>query len=48
MPSVFRFLAIVGVLVAIGYAGLYVLANNFEPEPKEVTQPLGNVKIRKQ
>lgn len=47
MPSLFRFIAIAGVLAAIGYGGLYVLANNFEPQPKEVTQPIGNVKIRK-
>lgn len=47
MPSLFRFFAIVGVLAAIGYGGLYILANHFEPQPKEVTQPLGNVKIRK-
>lgn len=48
MPSIFKFVAIVGVLAAIGYGGLYVLATQFEPQPKEVTQPLGNVKIRKQ
>lgn len=48
MPSFFRFVAIVGVLAAIGYGGLYVLAHHFEPEPKDVVQPLGNVKIRKQ
>jgi hypothetical protein len=48
MPSLFRFVAIVGVLAAIGYGGLYLLAYKFEPQPKEVTQPLGNLKIRKQ
>lgn len=48
MPSIFRFLIIVGILGAAGYGGLYVLASKFEPEPKEVTQPLGNLKIRKQ
>lgn len=48
MPSFFRFVVVVGVLAAIGYGGLYVLAYQFEPQPKEVTQPLGNLKIRKQ
>lgn len=48
MPSVFRFFVIVGVLGVIAYAGLYVLATQFEPMPREVTQPLGNVKIKKQ
>jgi hypothetical protein len=48
MPSLFRFLLVVGSVVAICYAGLYVLAYHFEPEPVEVTQPLPGVKIRKQ
>ena len=48
MPSLFRFLLIVGSLAAIGYGGLYLLAYHFEPQPKEVTQPVSGVKIRKQ
>ena len=46
MPSLFRFLFIVGSLFCIGYASLYVLAVYFEPEQKEVRTPLPVVKIR--
>ena len=48
MPTLFRFIVIVGLLVAAGYGGLYLLATRFEPNPQEVTYPIGNVKIRKQ
>ena len=48
MPSLFRFIVIVGFVAAAGYGGLYLLATQFEPQPREVTQPIGNVKIRKQ
>jgi hypothetical protein len=48
MPSLFRFLFIVGFLGACSVGGLYVLATYFEPEPKEVTKPVPGVKIRKQ
>jgi hypothetical protein len=47
MPSLFRFLAFVGVLVAVTVGGLYVLAEYFEPVPREVSQPVHDVKIRK-
>lgn len=48
MPSLFRFIVIVGLLVGAGYGLLYVMATKFEPNPQEVTYPIGNVKIRKQ
>ncbi|MCB1510675.1 MAG: hypothetical protein KDJ36_07205 [Hyphomicrobiaceae bacterium] len=48
MPSLFRFLMIVGTLVAVGYGSLYVLAHYFEPETKEVRKSLPSVKIRKE
>jgi hypothetical protein len=47
MPSLFRFIAILGTVSAIAFAGLYVLAVVFEPVPKEVTKPVPGVKIRK-
>lgn len=47
MPSLFRFLFVVGSLAAITYGGLYVLAVYFEPEPKEVRKPLPGIQIRK-
>jgi hypothetical protein len=47
MPSLFRFLFILGTLVGVSYGGLYVAATYFEPEPKEVSKPVPGVKIRK-
>jgi len=48
MPSLLRFLVIVGTLAALVYGGLYVLANHFEPEQKEVSKSVSGVKIRRQ
>lgn len=47
MPSLFRFLLVLGVLSAATYGGLYVLSEFFEPEPREVTQSVPGVKIRR-
>jgi hypothetical protein len=47
MPSLFRFLFVVGLLFVVTTGGLYALAALFEPEPKEVTQTVHGVKIRK-
>jgi hypothetical protein len=48
MPTFFRFIIIVGSILATTYAGLYVLATKFEPKPKEVQYSIGTLKIRKQ
>lgn len=47
MPSLFRFLFIVGSLSAVVYAGLYVLATQFEPEQQTISKPVQGVKIRR-
>jgi hypothetical protein len=47
MPSLVRFLVVVGTLTAAVAGGLYVLATQFEPAQQEVTKPVPNVKIRK-
>ena len=47
MPSLFRFLFVVGMLVAVTYGSLYVLAVYFEPEQQEVQKPLASIKIRR-
>lgn len=47
MPSLFRFLLVVGTLAAVAFGGLYVLANFFEPEPREVSKSVPGVKIRR-
>lgn len=47
MPSLFRFLFVVGILGGIVFGGLYVLSEFFEPVPKEVTQTVPGVKIKR-
>lgn len=46
MPSLFRFLFIVGTAGAIVTGVLYILATKFEPEPRAVTKPVPGVKVR--
>ena len=37
MPSLLRFLAIVAIICAIVYGGLYSLAHFVQPKPREIT-----------
>ncbi len=46
MPSLFRFLFLIGFFVGIVYGSFYVLATFFEPEQKEVVKPLTGVRIK--
>jgi hypothetical protein len=46
MPSLFRFLFIVGTTGAIIAGALYILATEFEPSPRTVTKPVPGVKVR--
>jgi hypothetical protein len=46
MPSLFRFLVVLGIAGALVFGGLYVLAVYFEPVPKETSTPVPGVKIR--
>ena len=45
MPSLFRFLFVVGMLCAITVAGLYAVATYMEPDQREVSHPVYGVKI---
>ena len=47
MPSLFRFLAVAGVLGGVIAGGLYVLAEFFQPTPKETTTAVPGVKVRR-
>ena len=47
MPSLFRFLFVLGLLAAVTFGGLFVMAEFFEPQPKEISQPVPGVKIRR-
>ncbi len=46
MPSLIRFVVVLGVLGGIVFGGLYILAEFFEPVPKEVTKPVYGIKVR--
>ncbi|HEX2449039.1 MAG TPA: hypothetical protein VHK26_12795 [Methyloceanibacter sp.] len=46
MPTLFRFLMIIGVIAGIVTGSLYVLAEYFQPEPKEISKALRNIKAR--
>jgi hypothetical protein len=37
MPSLFRFLTVVGLLGGLAYGGMFMLANWFNPKPREIT-----------
>jgi hypothetical protein len=46
MPTLFRFLMVIGVIAGVAAGSLYVLAEYFQPEPKEISKALRNVKAR--
>jgi hypothetical protein len=37
MPTLFRFLMVVGLLGGVAYAGLFSLATLVDPKPREIT-----------
>jgi hypothetical protein len=37
MPSLIRFLIVVGILCGLVYGGLYMLAHYVQPKPREIT-----------
>lgn len=47
MPSLLRFLFVLFLLAGVTTGGLYVLSEYFEPEPKDVTQTVPGVKVRR-
>ena len=47
VPSLIRFLVIVGVLVALGYAGMFALVNFVTPQPREMTQSISPTRLNK-
>ena len=40
LPSLFRFLVVVGVLAGISYAGMWALVTFVEPQPREMWKTL--------
>jgi len=47
MPSLVRFLIVVGMLGALVFGGLYVAGVVLEPEPRETSTPVPGVKVRR-
>lgn len=45
MPTLFRFLFVVGALAAIVYGGMWGLATFVEPQPREMSQPIPASKL---
>ena len=48
MPSLFRFLAIVGIIAAVIYGGVVALASLVQPQPREITVTIPPDKFFKQ
>ena len=48
MPSLFRFLIVVGVLGGLAYGTMFVLAHWFDPKPREITVSVPPDKFAKQ
>ena len=47
MPSLLRFIFVLAVLGGIVGGTLYVLATYFEPETKEISKPVHNLKLKR-
>lgn len=47
MPSLFRFLILIGVLVGLAYAGMIALVTFVEPQPREMSQTVPPARLNK-
>ncbi len=48
MPSLIRFLLVTGIISALIFGGLYVLAVRFEPPQKEISSPVYGLTLRRE
>jgi hypothetical protein len=46
MPTLFRLIMVLGVIAGVVTGSLYVLAEYFQPAPKEISKSLRGVKVR--
>ena len=46
MPTLFRFILVLGLIAGSVAGSLYVLAEYFQPEPQEISKSLRGVKAR--
>jgi hypothetical protein len=47
MPSLFRFLLVMGILGGLGYAGIATLARLVDPKPREIIVNIPQDKLQK-
>jgi hypothetical protein len=47
LPSLFRFVVVVGILAALVWGGMIALVTFVEPQPREITQTLPASKLAK-
>ena len=47
MPSLFRFLVVVGVLAGLAYGAMFALVTFVQPQPRDMTQSLPASKLNK-
>jgi hypothetical protein len=47
VPTLFRFLVIVGVLAALGYGAMWALVLYVEPQPREISVTIPPTKLGK-
>lgn len=45
MPTVFKFLIVVGILAGLAFAGMFALATLVEPQPREMTVTIPNSRL---
>jgi hypothetical protein len=48
MPSLFRFLSLIGVLACLTYGGMFMLATWFDPKPREISVSIPPDRFAKQ
>ena len=48
MPSLLRFITVIGVIVGLGYAVIFALATFVDPQPREITVTVPADKFVKQ
>jgi hypothetical protein len=48
MPSLFRLLIVLGILVGLGYGTIYVLAHVVQPHPREIIVTVPQKKFYKE
>lgn len=47
MPSLFRFLTVVGIVCGTVVGGLYLIAALLEPVPRDTSTPVPGIKVRR-